>query len=134
MKSFKSRRHLPTLFLLAGFVCTGTLLASPLTENLFVSNLYSDSIWEFSLTGERVTSAFGGSLYNPQGLAYPTGLTFDRSGNLYVANYYTGQVAQYGPGGDVLNPAFVSGDVYNMESLAFDSSGNLYIGHTLSCC
>ena len=46
-----------------------------------------------------------------------------------MANYLIGTVSQFDPDGTPLNPAFVSGQVYDMESLGFDSDDNLYVGH-----
>src|SRR5207245_6929495 len=58
------------------------------------------------------------------GFNSPTGLAFDRAGNLYVANEGNGTVSQVTPAGAV--STFASG--FNTPyGLAFDAAGSLYV-------
>src|SRR5262245_25166897 len=65
--------------------------------------------------------------------ARPTGLAFDRSGNLYVANRADNTISKIAPGGSVRT--FASG-LASPEGLVFDHGGNLYVAnsgnHTVS--
>jgi hypothetical protein len=102
-------------------------ITSTNAQNLFVSNLYSKSIWEFDLGGNLITASLGSGLGDPQGIA------FDRSGNLYMAYYdygvRRGSVAKLGPSGALISASFISGLGYP-TGLAFDSGGNLYVANT----
>ncbi len=92
-------------------------------DNLYVAAAMDDSVVKISPAGSVNLSFISG-------LAYPTGLTFDHSGNLYVANYYTGVISEYDTSGNIIDASFAStGQGYNVESLAFDASGNLYVGN-----
>jgi sugar lactone lactonase YvrE len=103
------------LLVLAGF--TGTTVCA---QNIFVSNQGTPgSISEFDANGNLINVLVSG-------LDDPTGLAFDKSGNLYVANYYGGTVSEYDSAGDLINGSFASGLV-DAEGLAFDSSGNLFV-------
>lgn len=104
-----------TTVVLAGFTST-TVRA----QNIFVSNQGTPgSISEFDANG-NLLNAFSSGLDDPMGLA------FDHSGNLYVANYYGGNVAEFDSSGNLINGSFASGLV-GPEGLAFDSSGNLFV-------
>jgi sugar lactone lactonase YvrE len=58
----------------------------------------------------------------------PFALTFDGSGNLYVANYGLNTVTVYGPGGTKVLRTIKKG-VDRPDALAFDGSGNLYVAN-----
>jgi sugar lactone lactonase YvrE len=63
-----------------------------------------------------------------QGVASPTALAFDRSGNLYVANNWFGYVTAYAPGSTKVLRTIKKG-VALPTALAFDASDNLYVGN-----
>lgn len=74
-------------------------------------------------------SAFGANAQTPTdyvttGFNTPTGIAFDASGNLYVADFYTYKVTKVTPALVQTNFATVSG---NVQQIAFDSSGNLWL-------
>ena len=113
--------------------------------NLFVSNAADNTIEEFSADGKS-HFVFANAT---SGLSDPDALAFDSSGNLYVANYTgvsydkngkannLGNIEEFSANGQAhsIFAAFISapanGD-YGVEmpsALAFDSSGNLFIGN-----
>ena len=61
--------------------------------------------------------------------AYPTGLAFDDSGNLYVASASSMKIYKYDPSGGTTSVFFANseGYVYYPLGLAFDSNGFLYV-------
>ena len=61
----------------------------------------------------------------------PDGLTFDSSGNLYVANMNINTISKVTPGGVV--STFINGGALNgPKGLALDSSGNLFVANYLA--
>ena len=114
MKSFTPEKLLVVL-LLTALPFSGHSVTPSGTENLFVSNLLTGTIWQFGLGGELISSSYGVALDGPQGLA------FDHSGNLYVAyGGNTGRVAKFGPGGNLIDASFASGFTIP-GGMAFDS-------------
>lgn len=87
--------------------------------NLFVSD--NSAIEEFNSSGTGSVFATASS-----GLDLPSGLAFDASGNLYVANY-NDTILKFNTNG--VSSVFASSGLSNPEALAFDSSGNLYVGN-----
>ncbi len=63
------------------------------------------------------------------GLAFPEGLAFDSSGNLYATNFGSSTVSEVTPGGTVSTFVPSSAGLFDPEGLAFDSSGNLYVAN-----
>jgi len=93
----------------------------PLTA-LFVANINNgvDSpVSEFDLGGN-------GSIFNNT-LVNAWALTFDSSGNLYVADNTDNTIYKFTPGGQ--KSIFATNSLNSPEGLAFDSSGNLYVAN-----
>jgi len=90
--------------------------------NLFEVNLYHPLI-EFASSGSSAifpNSAFG----------WAGALAFDRSGNLYVANYSgyrANTITRFAP--DATDTVFATSGLDHPYGLAFDSSGYLYVGN-----
>lgn len=89
--------------------------------NLFVANtannlLGAGSIGEFPLHGTPSTFASG---INPHSLA------FNSAGNMLAADYNSGNIYEYTPGG--VRSTFASGFTDPL-AIAFDTSGNLFVG------
>ncbi len=91
--------------------------------NLFVANTANNaipaagSITEIAPNGTPSIFASG---IDPQAVA------FDSTGNLYEADYRSGNINKYAPNGAFLG-TFASGFTTPI-SLTFDSSGNLFVG------
>lgn len=59
---------------------------------------------------------------------FPSGITLDLQGNLYVSNFYFSGVHRITPGGEV--SIFVQDDrLYGGVGIDFDNKGNLYVGN-----
>lgn len=63
-----------------------------------------------------------------QGLGNPTGMAIDAAGNLYVANYYGGDVTIYPPGSTAPSVTLSQG-LTTPNGLAVDTNGDLYVGN-----
>jgi hypothetical protein len=75
-------------------------------------------------TIEKFTPGGVGTVFaSGYGLDRPTGLAFDRAGNLYAAN--TTGISEFTPGGVLVTP-YLDGVNYELCGLALDSAGNLY--------
>jgi sugar lactone lactonase YvrE len=101
-----------------GVVCVAAVLliaSSAQAQNLFEADFWSGNIYEITPNG--VVSTFASGVY------YPTALTFDGAGNLFVADSH-GNINAFTPNG--VESVFASG-LYNTTGLAFDSAGNLFV-------
>jgi sugar lactone lactonase YvrE len=73
-----------------------------------------------------IREGVGGAIYGPQGM------TFDASGNLYVATENGSEVAVYGPG--KIAPSYkITSGVKDAYALSTDSAGNLYALNCPNC-
>jgi sugar lactone lactonase YvrE len=95
---------------------------------LYVSNHYNDTVNTVGPGG----SDGPGTVFASSGLSAPEGLSFDGSGNLYVANSGSGYISNYNSSGALINGQFASIGASGTYAigLAFDSSGNLYVADT----
>lgn len=108
--------------LISGAACAGAVLlaaCSTSAQNLLVSTYTGDTIYQIAPNGTVSTFA--------SGLSYPIGMTYDSSGNLFVANTANnspegGYITKIAPNGT--QTTFASG--LNPHSLAFNSSGYLF--------
>jgi sugar lactone lactonase YvrE len=55
----------------------------------------------------------------------PTGIAFDRSGNVYVSDFYSSMATKYNPAGQVL--LTISNGIEHPEGIAVDAGGNIYV-------
>jgi hypothetical protein len=93
-----------------------------------------------NLTNEQTFVAPNSALGNGQTLTHPTGMAFDSSGNLWVANVYAKNgsvigagpstenlVAEYSPTGTLLKTIESNGnELYTVFGLALGPDGNIY--------
>ncbi|HTR42548.1 MAG TPA: hypothetical protein VMH87_13120 [Pseudomonadales bacterium] len=108
--------------LIAGTVCTGAILlmaAGARGQNLFVSTLVGDNIVEIAPGGSQSNFATG--------MYYPTGIAFNSSGDLFVANSaldagLAGNITEITPNGTP--STFASG--IDPKAVAVSSSGNVF--------
>lgn len=95
------------------------LLASgAFAQNMFIGNEGSHSVIEIPTTGPQSTFATS--------LQYPNALAFDSSGDLFVADEFSGAIDEYAPGGGA--PTTFASGLNNPMSLAFDTAGDLFVG------
>ena len=94
---------------------------APRSGTLYETNYGSNTVEVFSLRGADL-----GVLGTP---TYPTGLAFDKSGNLYVSSddptAYS--IQKFTPDGSV--SIFASAGLNGPHALAFDKAGNLYVAN-----
>jgi DNA-binding beta-propeller fold protein YncE len=119
VKKSRPLHRLAMVLALAG--ATGVTASA---QNLYVANFGNNTVSEFGPTGGLTNAAFasGASLSNPSGLA------FDRAGNLYVASHNgIGQqtVSEFDAAGNLITGSFVSSSS-TLEGLAFDTNGYFY--------
>ena len=106
--------------LFVSVTCLGAVIlicASVSAQNLFVSAQDSGGGKILKFTWDGVRSTFA------SGLSAPYGLTFDSTGNLFVADR-GGRILKFTPDG--VQSTFASGLVFPID-LAFDSRGNLFV-------
>jgi len=116
---FKSALGL-TCHLISRVMCLGAVIltcSSASAPNLFVSANDSGGGKILKFTWDGVRSTFA------SGLSAPYGLTFDSTGNLFVAAG-GGQILKFTPLG--VQSTFATGLVFPID-LAFDSTGNLFV-------
>lgn len=97
------------------------------------NNLYLSIIDNFTNLGPNTTTPPNNvPACNALGLNQPNGLAF-YNGNLYVANFGTGQVLVYAPatnGQMALQPSMTINGMINPARLAFNSNGALFVADT----
>lgn len=93
----------------------------PRSDAIYETNYRSNTIQVFSLTGADL-GVFGMTVY-------PTGLTFDNVGNLYVSRDDPGNYAieKFTPHGSV--SIFANRGLSAPHALVFDKAGNLYVAN-----
>ena len=74
---------------------------------------------------DRVTPDGSRTVFAATGLQSPMDLAFDRSGNLFVANYGSNSIEEFTPAG--VGTVFASTGQYGPSNLAFDAAGNLFV-------
>jgi len=94
-------------------------LAFNAAGDLFVSDSGSGNVYEFTSGGTKTTFV--------SGITGPDGLAFNAAGNLFVgySGPATGGVVEITPTG--AQNSFVTGLANNVNRLAFDSSGDLFV-------
>ena len=84
--------------------------------DLYEADSYSSTVYEFTPSGIRTTFASGFE---------PTGLAFDKSGDLFASDYSNGNIYEFNATSGSRS-TFASG-LLKPQALAFDSSDNLYV-------
>ena len=113
-------------------LCASSVIAAILAkptdtraDTVYVSNWSSDAIVRFTADG------VGSIFYSAGSESFrPTGLTFDRAGNLYAANRYSG-IYKFTPDGTISLFPGVLGLNYP-RGIAFDSASNLFVANSYS--
>jgi sugar lactone lactonase YvrE len=93
--------------------------------NVFASSTGDQTIYKFTPAGARTVFVGPSAFTAPQG---PTGLTFDRSGNLFAAAADAsgnGEILKFAP--DTTKTVFATGLTNNPRGIAFDNGGNLFV-------
>jgi|APCry1669193181_1035450.scaffolds.fasta_scaffold11173_2 streptogramin lyase len=97
------------------------LAVNPQNNNLYAGNYFNNApVQQITPAPAKTVSTYTLNTTNAQGLA------FDGNGNLYVSEFYAGDVIKITPGG--VSSVFASG-LSTPEGLAFDNSGNLYVAN-----
>ena len=94
-------------------------------NNLWASSIGSTSVYEYSGDLLQEGGDITPSLTLTAGLDGPTGIAFDKNGNLYVANGGGNDVAVFAQPIQNQQPYYLKG-ITNPGGIAFDKSGNLY--------
>jgi sugar lactone lactonase YvrE len=57
----------------------------------------------------------------------PTGVAFDRSGNIYISDFYSGTATKYSEDGKLL--LVINSQTSHCEGIALDKAGNIYVSN-----
>lgn len=97
--------------------------ANPTTGNVYASFPAENTVRVFASGGAPLLQTMNAA----NGLYYPTGMTFDAQGNLWVANRgEPGYIAEYAPGAQTPTQKFNLPPHFQCAGIAFDRSGNLW--------
>jgi sugar lactone lactonase YvrE len=116
-------------------VCSPGPLAVDSSNDLYVGNTLGNP-GPCHISSGGYVSVYASNSKRPvrkltKGVAQPTALIFDGSGNLYVAGLGNNLVTVYAPGSKKVLRTYDDG-INGPQVLAFDSSGNLYVGNGTS--
>jgi uncharacterized protein (TIGR03437 family) len=144
-----------------GGLATNAQLSNPAgvavdaSDNLYIADIGSRSVREVSSatgiittiagTGSAGSSGDGGPATSA-GLVYPSGVTLDANGNLYIADFGAGRIRKISTAGIITTIAGNGGDGFYSgdggpavlasfsapESVALDHAGNVYISDVLN--
>jgi sugar lactone lactonase YvrE len=97
-----------------------TALAIDRSNNVYVTDIESMSIYEFTPNGAESTFV--------SGLHYPIGLAFDSEGDLFEADADSGNIYEFLNSGGVLSSNYIifASGLSSPLGLVFDSTGNLF--------
>jgi hypothetical protein len=105
------------------------------TEHGVVDRFSESGTFECQITGKTPASleeeedecnGAAGS-HTPDGSIAPAGLAVDQSGDLYVADHAHAVIDKFGPSGEYLSQIADSHLTNEMQTIALDSAGNLYV-------
>jgi sugar lactone lactonase YvrE len=109
-------------------------IAADSLGNVFVADTNNHTIRKISPSGEVTTFAGSAGVSgstngtgNAARFYYPTDLTVDSSGNLYVADELNNSVRKITPSGEVTT---IANNFYFHEGIAVDTIGNLYVANS----
>ena len=97
------------------------------------NNQYNENSYTFTINQNvpivsenfvKITPSGSVSTFLDTGLNGPTGLAFDKNGNLYCANYYANTISKITPSGSL--STFANSGLNGAHGLAFDKNGNLF--------
>lgn len=95
--------------------------------NLFVSNVYTDSVEQFAVDGTDLgLFASGGGLDGPHGHA------FGPDGNLFVCSFHTNSVIEYDGTSGLPIGTFISTNLDLPIGIAFAPDGNVWVSNLVS--
>jgi hypothetical protein len=108
---------------LAGFVCVLPTLAVS-ADILYVATYFDASIWRFDTDGT-------GSLFAGPTIFGPSGLAYDKAGNLYAANSGGSYIEKCAADGTPLGNFGDTSFLNDPAGLVFDTNGNLYVANNV---
>lgn len=120
-KEFGMKASLCLLILTAA--AASTLTADPFVLGDVFASVGNGQVKVFSQSGVLKQTLNTGTSSQ-----FTTGSSFDSSGNFYVTTFFTNVVSKFDSNGTLLNSSFSTGFNSNPESIAFDRSGNFYVG------
>ena len=97
------------------------------------NNQYNENSYTFTINQNvpivsenfvKITPSGSVSTFLDTGLNGPTGLAFDKNGNLYCTNYYANTISKITPSGSL--STFANSGLNGAHGLAFDKNGNLF--------
>lgn len=101
-------------------------------NRLYVADSHAQQVKVYTIMGNRLLDLdISGSGSQPQGFKFPTAITLDRGGNLYVLDGRGLRVAVYDPDGKFVRAFGISGGVPGIsvrpKGIAADSAGRVYV-------
>jgi sugar lactone lactonase YvrE len=123
------RSFLALTAILVGAGTTNQVMSVAYADLLYVS-LTDDTVARFDVSSGVPATIQASRTTYAAGFSTPTGLVFDESGVLYVANYGNGTIRKV-PAGGGASTLWVSG-LGQPRGLAFDTAGDLYAANALA--
>lgn len=117
------KRLASTLAIVAAVGAFGTSASAALftTGDIFAS-VNSGNVRHYNSAGALIETL------NTAQDGFTTGMAFDGSGNLLVTNFSAGNITKFSNAGVIIPPNPLASPGSSPESIAFDASGNFYVG------
>lgn len=107
------------------------LAINPVDSSLYVSDTWEHVIWHYDAAGRRIGQVGTEAVDEPGHLNYPTHITVDHKGYLYVADTLNFMVQIFSPGGEFYMSFGLVGDSWRsfdkIKGIAVDSDGHIYV-------
>jgi sugar lactone lactonase YvrE len=108
-------------------VAVDNATGSPSKGDVYVADVFHNAVKKYALNPTTKAYELGEELVASPALGEPLGVGVDAEGDVWVADYGSASVVEFGPTGTELDRINVSSFVGHPSSVAFDSRGDLFV-------
>jgi sugar lactone lactonase YvrE len=124
---FRSPAVFSRILATAGLLLCGMALAR--ADEVYIAYDGANNTIQQYASGQISGDSYNGTTFTQTSLAADSGLAFDSSGDLFVANSGNNNITEYNPAGQLIRTISTSA-INNPAALAFDQFGDLYVANS----